>query len=96
MSEVTRWMKRLDVQSETNSHALGREDMNTVSESPASLYLGTSVDHDRADGVNCLSYVVEYCTCSGALTKIEIDSIIRADLPVIRGVRMLSILTMIP
>lgn len=47
------------------------EDMNTVSESPALLNLGTSVDHDQADGVNCLSYVVEYCTCSGAFTKFE-------------------------
>lgn len=45
--------------------------VNTISESPAVLNLGTWVEHEEADGVNCISCAVGYCTCSEAVTGKE-------------------------
>ena len=50
--------------------------LNTISESPVVLNLGTSVDHDQTDSVNCLSCPVGYRTCSRAVIGIEMSRII--------------------
>lgn len=60
--------------------------LNKISESPAVLNLGTSVEHEEADRVNCLSCAVGYCTCSGTVTRRGRDDMIEAGILVTRVV----------